>query len=636
MNGSSLTKIGEDKLNAQLRVSDTLVGSVEWLPQAEKPKPGQLHQARLIAKARQGVKISLTETLKGVRNEESPLLNEVEHRVLYAVRRGLQIALAVQQEYRVIVGVDQMGDPSRMSNDKRTELQEKLRSASAIALFVLASYVQHQLAGATDEKSHAEHITLPELAFGEPVSSLKCALFYLALNLKHPKVDNDMALVATAALYFEKVFAEIETRQETFRYLEGYNTITFGVDGTDFTIDGFNRHETGAASIEFKRTEMKDIVGNADAKHFARRLVHRMLCYNFSTMSNIFVELGGFPTFWMGFGKPGTGKSMLIAAIATMLKDYSTHMNVPFLFHPLPDNIIDSYQGNSAKNMLAWFKSIHVTDKLVFAPIDDGENILEERTRQGVSEGVRGAIGVLLRMTESAYSVNHGNATIGVFTNLPEQIDAAVRSRIQGRMVIDGAKSVEDALDQSELWWRKFKDQPGFVNLSDPDWYLYQNAQAELKSFAEAAQTRDIPEHSAVKDIYEAVAKEHDPASHEFFARLYVAITERFQAFSSRDIRNVQSAVDSRIMDFDLPEEWFENPEVFSLQTYEHQRDMVLELRKANMKGLHFGDILRQETVRYLDSYAEIADAQFDRDVEERVKRIRVEQEVERRLQLAV
>ena len=41
---------------------------------------------------------------------------------------------------------------------------------------------------------------------------------------------------------------------------------------------------------------------------------------------------------------PGTGKSMLIAAIATRLKEHSENLDIPFLFHPMPDTLISPFK----------------------------------------------------------------------------------------------------------------------------------------------------------------------------------------------------------------------------------------------------------------------------------------------------
>ena len=54
---------------------------------------------------------------------------------------------------------------------------------------------------------------------------------------------------------------------------------------------------------------------------------------------------------------------------------------------------------------------------------------------------------------------------------------------------------------------------------------------------------------------------------------------------------------------------------------------MLRELMKANMKGLDFSDIRRQEVVRYLDNVATIADTDFKRKVDKRVDQMNIELE---------
>ena len=97
--------------------------------------------------------------------------------------------------------------------------------------------------------------------------------------------------------------------------------------------------------------------------------------------------------------------------------------------------------------------------------------------------------------------------------------------------------------------------------------------------------------------------------------------------FSSRDVRNIQSAISLRLTDFDLEEEWFENPEIYFKQDYETKFNMLRELMRANMKGLDFSEIRRQEVVRYLDNVATIADTDFKRKVDARINQMNIEQE---------
>ena len=623
--GGSLIKISEEKITLQRGAADALISELSYKPRAATvAAPGQLYAASLRASvASGGSKASLEETLRAVRESDN-LLDPTEHSVLFGTRRAVQVALAVLDEYKKLVGLEAQ-DISRMTESQKSEFQEKSKTAAAVTLFVWASYVQYSLLKSGNEAQHADHVKLPECILDDPFTALRCGIYYLIQNLAYPTVKTDLAVATTAFYHAELVLEEIEKRKGSFKFLDAFDKISYGIEGTDFFVQGLDRHDAGTTSVEFNRVELASIVGNADAKHFTKRLAERMVMYNFAAEKNVFVELGGFMPVFMGFGKPGTGKSMLISSMATLLKDYCTNLKIPFKFHPLPDGIIDSYQGNSAKNMIAWMRPLQSKDSIIFAPMDDAENVVRERTDKNVSEGERAIVGVFLRYTEGAYAIMRGNASIGLYTNIPEQIDAAVRSRIQGRMVIDGAVTKEDWLDQGQLWWSgRYKSQTGFVDLKDPKGYVYQSSQGVLKSMTEAAQTHDVPTHSTMRDVFDHVQKNHDVNSWEFYGHLFPAVIERFPTFSSRDYRNIQAAVDQRVMDFDMPSEWFEKPEAFTALDYETQKAMVLELRSKNMKGLSFKDIFRQEVVGYLDTYASIANADFDRAVEARVKELRI------------
>jgi hypothetical protein len=562
------------------------------------------------------------------------LLSDEQLHTLRAIRRGLQMGFHMAEQFRQRSGAFSFESAHGLSDGQKAELNEKMQTAAAIAVFATARFILWDMKGLTENNTFVGNIPtdFEKVDISSPRSAVMCLVYYLGKHVEKEVNGSDDRLVAAVIGFAQAAEQAILNRQTGLKHTDAFTSVSYTLEETDFSISGFELIDfMGASSMEFNRVEMADIVGNADAKHFAKRLVMRILCYNVLAQKNVFSELGGLVPVWMGYGKPGTGKSMLIAAVATMLQDYCDRLGIPFLFNPLPDNIVDSYQGNSAKNMVAWMKASQDPTRIVFMPVDDAENILEERTRKGVSEGVRAAIGVFLRYTEGAYAVNRGNATIGVFTNLPEQIDAAVRSRIQGRMVIDGADTVEDFLDQDYIWFRKFADQEGFNNLTGPEAYEYMSAQRELKTMADAGQTRDEPEHVTVAEIFTAARAEYEIHHHEFFANLYMKFMGRFNTFSSRDVRNIQSAVNQRIMDFDLPEEWFETPEAFTQKTYDEQKSMVIELRNVSMNGLSLAEIYLQEAVRYLDNYATIADGQFDRDVEAQLEQVRVRDAVQKR-----
>ncbi len=556
------------------------------------------------------------------------------NQTLYAVQEGITLGIWIKDSYYDASGLSSLSEnKSGLDTSGKREFESKMHTATAFMLFATAYNILHNLKEtASDDLSvmKQKFAGIPEVSLLSPLKGIGCSLFYYDKYLGHPDIiKSDQDVVDFTVVYFEALIDEIQLRKSALEYTETIVDRTYKLEKSEFAVSGWDNVFAGAAkSVEFNKIQFEQIVGNRDAKHFARRLTERMLSYDFTAKKNPFQELGGFMPVFMGYGIPGTGKSMLIAAIATRLKEHCDNLELPFLFHPMPDTLISTFQGGSAEKMVEWMKPLQDPTKLIFAPIDDAENNLQERTAQGVSAGVKEVIGVFLRYTEGAYAVNYGNSSVGLFTNLPEMLDKAVISRVQGRFKIDGARTEHDFLDQDHLWWRKLQEtMPEFVNMKGPNDYTYLSNQGLAKSMGEILNLTEKPTEERVLQTYEKVEKLHRANDHMFYASLYKEIQQIFPFFSSRDVRNIQSAVSLRLTDFDLEQDWFENPEKYFKQPYETKFNMLQELMKANMKGLNFSDIRRQEVVRYLDNVATIADTDFKRKVDGRVNQLNIDLE---------
>jgi len=553
---------------------------------------------------------------------------------LFAVQEGITLGIWIKDSYYDASGLSSLSErKSVLDNSGKREYESKMHTATAFMLFATAYNILHNLKPhASDDLSVMKNkfAGIPEVSFMSPLKGIACALFYYDKYLSHPDiVKTDKDVIDFTVVYFEALIDEIQLRKSSLEYTETILDRTYKLENSDFAVSGWENVFAGAAkSVEFNKIQFEQIVGNRDAKHFARRLTERMLSYDFAAQKNPFQELGGFMPVFMGYGIPGTGKSMLIAAIATRLKEHCDNLDIPFLFHPMPDTLISTFQGGSAEKMVEWMKPLQDPTRLIFAPIDDAENNLQERTAQGVSAGVKEVIGVFLRYTEGAYAVNYGNSSIGLFTNLPEMLDKAVISRVQGRFLIDGARTEHDFLDQDHLWWRKLDDTMlDFVNMQGPENYSYLQDQGLAKNMGEILKVSDKPSEERVLEAYDKIEKNFKTNQHLFYANLYKEIQKIFPFFSSRDVRNIQSAVSLRLTDFDLEEDWFENPEIYFKKDYDTKFNMLQELMRANMKGLDFSEIRRQEVVRYLDNVATIADTDFKRKVDARVNQLNIDLE---------
>ena len=556
------------------------------------------------------------------------------NQTLYAVQEGITLGIWIKDNYYDASGLSSLNErKSTLDSNGKRAFESKMHTATAFMLFASAYHILYNLKPhASDDLSvmKQKFAGIPEVSLLSPLKGISCSLFYYDKYLGHPEIiKSDKDVIDFTVVYFEALMDEIQLRKSTLEYRETIEDRTYKLENSEFAISGWSTIFSGTAvSIEFNKVQFEQIVGNRDAKHFARRLTERLLSYDFEAKKNPFQELGGFMPVFMGYGIPGTGKSMLIAAIATRLKKHCDHLEIPFLFHPMPDTLISTFQGGSAEKMVEWMKPMQDPSKIIFAPIDDAENNLQERTVQGVSAGVKEVIGVFLRYTEGAYAVNYGNSSIGLFTNLPEMLDKAVISRVQGRFKIDGARTENDFLDQDHLWWSRLeKTMPDFINMQNPSDYQYLQDQGLAKSMGDILSSVEKPSEERVLEIYDRVEATHQTDQHEFFAMLYKEIQKVFPFFSSRDVRNIQSAISLRLTDFDLEQDWFENPDIYFKKEYETKFNMLQELMKSNMKGLNFSEIRRQEVVRYLDNVATIADTDFKRKVEARINQINIDLE---------
>jgi len=559
------------------------------------------------------------------------------NQALFAIQEGITMGVWLKDSYYDASGLSGLNErKSSLDTTQRREFDSKMHTATAFMLYGTAYRILFDLKPvASDDLSVLKNkfAGIPELSLMSPIKGISCLLFYYDKYLSHPEIiTSDKDVIDFSVVFFEAIIGEIQLRLGSLEYTEVITDRTYKLENSEFAVSGWeNVFEGTAQSVEFNKVLFEEIVGNRDAKHFARRLTERMLSYDFTAKKNPFQELGGFMPVFMGYGIPGTGKSMLIAAIATRLKEHCDALDIPFLFHPMPDTLISTFQGGSAEKMVQWMKPLQDPTRLIFAPIDDAENNLQERTAQGVSAGVKEVIGVFLRYTEGAYAVNYGNSSIGLFTNLPEMLDKAVISRVQGRFKIDGARTIPDFIDQDYLWWRNFeKTMPNFVNMTNPKDYDFLSAQGLAKNLGEILQGVERPTEAKVLEIYEATEAKQPGDAHLFYAELYKNIQKAFPFFSSRDIRNIQSAISLRLTDFDLPEDWFEDPSLYFKKEYDLKFAMLQDLMKQNMKGFSFSDIRRQEVVRYLDNVATIADTDFKRKVDQRVHDMNIQLEARR------
>lgn len=566
-------------------------------------------------------------------SDDDFLLPESINTALNVVLDGFKIGIHISKLYSKASNLDVMQKEKSMSSERQTEYRKKLNMACAIQSFVTAYYIVFNLSQYKSEITESiqmQDITIPEMDYKSTVSNRNCLMFYFATYIKNSGlVKSEYEFLKMTVKYFQAVMDDVKLKENAFDYSDIFTSQNYKLEGSEFSVSGFDVKVPGTTSVvEFNKVHWGEIVGNTESKHKALKSVLGVLCYCIDEQKNPMFDLGGFASSTLTYGPPGTGKSMEIAAIATELEYRCKDLGIPFFFSPMPDNIVDTYQGGSARNMLSWMTPLQDPSRITFAPIDDAENNLQNRLSDGVSAGVLEIVAVYLRLTEGAYAINHGNMLIKKYTNLPEMIDPAVLSRVQLKAFMGGAETLEDFLDQDKLGLLNHfeKIMPGFVDIEMPKDYIYMSDQNVKSHIQKAYEAKALAKTDRVAEIVESIKAKYPITSPEFFASIDVSIKAVYPGYTSRDKRNIQSAVKQRTMDFEFPQLWLDDPSKFFAQEidYKQRKGMIIEVAREHMQGKNFSQIYLEEIVSYLDNMATIADRDFDRKVEQYVNQAKI------------
>jgi len=405
-------------------------------------------------------------------------------------------------------------------------------------------------------------------------------------------------MVATVLAFAEALMGKVAARAETAPRLAAFTGASWKVEADGFTVQGFvpARKARGAAlTMTFKKPE--EVVGNHIAKYQALRLAKMLMAYDFGRRMNPFVELGGFIFTFMGDGAPGTGKTTLIQMMAGLIHGYCEVAGYVFRYQNLSTDNIDSYQGKSGQNAKAFINNIVDPGVIGFGTIDDIDTLAGKRGDRQSSAGQLEITAVLMESFAGANTVVRGNCTFGMFSNYPENVDDALRQRAGARFLVDGTQSREDYIDILALLLGKNHAIP----LGEHDLYA---AQAIQKAVVESFESHGRPKEEGLLRVWDRVTADLGPLDTLAKIGTYLkAIQEADRRFTGRAIKNITDAVKVRAMDFELPDEWMEKPEVFLHQSYERKLEMIGALRRPITL-----EMLIQEINRYADSEFRYAD----------------------------
>ncbi len=550
------------------------------------------------------------------------LVSPVQASALHALRRGLAIALAMAETFAAQSGLAELKKANlegRLAEVKRAEFTEFLAAEALLSLYVFANATAFLLAPQMGTMT-VEVGAVDEILTDNAPLALQGMLWELDQDIGVLATD-EPRLIAVIAAFCEALMQRVALRAQTAPRLEAFTTGSWRVEADKLAIAGFKPARAakgGTLTMQFKKPT--DVVGNHIAKYQSLRLAKMLMAYDFERKLNPFAELGGFIFTFMGDGKPGTGKTTLIQMMAGLLDGYCKLAGYPFRYQNFSIDQIDSYQGKSGQNAKAFIDNILDPSVIGFGTIDDIDQVAGKRGDRQSSAGQQEVTAVFMGAFAGANTVVRGNCSFGMFSNYPENVDDALRQRAGARFLVDGPQSREDYIDILALLLGKNHEIP----LGNHDLFAAQEIKKAVSaSFAGYSK----PHESGLLDVWDQVSR--DLGELDTLAKLGTYLKMIQQAddrFTGRAIKNITDAVKVRAMDFELPDEWMENPDVFLFKDYDIKLAMIKDLTRPISVSM-----VIQEINRYADSEFRYADKSDEVAIETIVRDFGRQEEAKRR-----
>ncbi|SMD03503.1 AAA family ATPase [Rhizobium sp. RU36D] len=612
---AGLTTIHEDDIAKHLAVAQGLVTRVIVLDPGDGASGTALAGTgrRFVStvsttSVRRTREVELEKTIRAVKPGD-PLLSPQAHTLLYRARRGAQVALAIGEVFARQSDLEslQARNLSAPLQGADAERFKALLSASAyVAAFSFCAYMLAMLAG---ESEPVEDGREPDYLFDTPQDALKSLV--AGLDEALAGAPDELAQVARARAFLRDAVEGLISRKARFTGLASFENVHIRIDQDDFSLDGFDVAPGAKRKplvMTFKKPE--EIVGNHIAKYQGMKLAKMLMAYDFDRQMNPFVELGGFLFTFIGDGMPGTGKTILIQMIAGLLNDYCQVAGYAFHYENFGVDQISSYQGKSGQNCKQFVNNVTNPRAIGFGTIDDVDQVTAKRSDDRASAGQHEVTAVLMESFAGASTVVRGNATFGMFSNYPENVDDALRQRAGARWLVDGPQTEADYIDIFALLIGKNHKIP----LGDHQLYANQEIKrAVTTSYAEHSR----PKEDGLVAVWDRYEKTRGPIKSLADVGAYLhEIKLAEPRFTGRAIKNITDAVKMRAMDVELPDDWFATPGAFLHRSYDEKKAMIEELR-----GPITMEMILQEVNRYADSEFRYADKSDDAAIAEIIRR---------------
>ena len=634
---SDQMELREEEIRAHYDAALAMLDGFDHAPRVGKAKEAAVEKSSGVGTARRrfrsttpGLSASRTARSSGVDLREriegaddgDALTSPLQASVLTGVRRALAIALAVGEAYgerTELAALKRENLAGGVAAGRKDEFRELMTGEALAVLFVFGSATAFLLAPHATEDSVDVGDVEEVLTENAPLA-LHGALWELDQMLVAHGSDEGR-VVATVLAYAEALMGKVAARAESAGRLEPFRAAAWHVEADDFAIRGFEpATKAKGAKLTMTFKEPHEVVGNHIAKYQAMKLAKMLMAYDFDRRLNPFAELGGFIFTFMGDGAPGTGKTTLIQMMAGLINGYCEVAGYPFRYQNLSTDNIDSYQGKSGQNAKAFINNVIDPAVIGFGTIDDIDQLAGKRGDRQSSAGQLEITAVLMESFAGANTVVRGNCTFGMFSNYPENVDDALRQRAGARFLVDGPQTREDYIDILALLMGRNHSIP----VGDHD---LMSAQEIKSAVAASFEKHNRPAEAGLLEVFDRVHSQIGDLDTLTKMGTYLkGIQEADERFTGRAIKNITDAVKVRAMDFELPDEWMENPELFLRKGYDEKKSMIAELRVPITT-----DMVIQEINRYADSEFRYADKSDEVAIEGMVRDFGRQEEAKKR-----